>query len=544
MNKPSPFSLHWLLQTARQSSKRQGHQAAAGSILLTTLVVILVAMIGAATLMSKGVNSLSASSDASDLQTAKEAAETGFNEILAALNTDERSYLLVTKLANWGSGIVSSTDLDNCSIYHPSNSLPGPPAGYPNSASFYKTTSFNGTVTYKLENYAPPISVSTPATCTKFGNLFGGSASFTVVGTLTRNGQQQSTFRLKKVVFIKGPFTESSEPFDAPLMITGTGPSSNNDVTKMDQKKFGLSSIPDACITANSRKCNSPSPGLQTTYVVCSGNPKCVPATSNIGPLNANGLNLPPFPSGPSYFNDKRSNAQYDNDKEIVYSSTLCNFPYYGATGCPTTATAGSSSFIKNQLEQGCYYNVSNQPDNSGSTRNSQNSTASTAINCVVKSMNNPNIKVNTAGLPVNVFVRGDGTVIDVQTGDFSNLIPLNWARLRVYGTSGDGSNCTTQIIKLGVLQFDGLFVWMPAGKIIYPSPGGGGGNSGPYGVRWVCAFDSKNSANIDIIGPGNAVAGLATIFPNFFSSSLSDSFIPSAVPSNITNYRAYGVTY
>ncbi|MEI6030763.1 MAG: hypothetical protein WCQ20_06300 [Synechococcaceae cyanobacterium ELA739] len=158
--------------------------------------------------------------------------------------------------------------------------------------------------------------------------------------------------------------------------------------------------------------------------------------------------------------------------------------------------------------------------------------------------MNNPNIKVNTAGLPVNVFVKGDGTVIDVQTGDFSNLIPLNWAKLRVYGTSGDGSNCTTQIIKLGVLQFDGLFVWMPAGKIIYPSPGGGGGNSGPYGVRWVCAFDSKNSANIDIIGPGNAVAGLATIFPNFFSSSLSDSFIPSAVPSNITNYRAYGVTY
>ncbi|MEI6030764.1 MAG: hypothetical protein WCQ20_06305 [Synechococcaceae cyanobacterium ELA739] len=258
MNKPSPFNLHWLLQTARPSAKRQGHQAEAGSILLTTLVVILVAMIGAATLMSKGVNSLSASSDASDLQTAKEAAETGFNEILAALNTDERSYLLVTKLANWGSGIVSSTDLDNCSIYHSSNSLPGPPAGYPSSTSFYKTTSFNGTVTYKLENYDPPISFSTPATCTKFGNLFGGSATFTVVGTLTRNGKQLSTFRLKKVVFIKGPFTESSEPFDAPLMITGTGPSSNNDVTKMDQKnldylRFPMPALPQIVANATAR---------------------------------------------------------------------------------------------------------------------------------------------------------------------------------------------------------------------------------------------------------------------------------------------------
>jgi hypothetical protein len=363
---------------------------------------------------------------------------------------------------------------------------------------------------------------------------------------VTRSGKQQASFRLKKVVFVRGPFTESSEPFDAPLMITGSGPASNNDVTKMDQKKFGLSWIPDACITADSRKYNSPSPGLQTTYVVCSGNPKCVLPTSNIGPINANGINLPPFPTIPSNndFDDKRSSEQYSKDNDIIYNTTLCNFPYYGATGCPTASTAGSSTFIKNQLEKGCYYNVSTQPDNSEATRNSQNSSASTAINCVVKSMNNPNIKVNTAGLPVNVFIAGEGTIIDVQTGDFSNLIPLNWAKLRIHAKPGDGSDCSVQLVKVGVLQLDGLFIWLPAGKIYYPSPGGGGGNNGPYGVRWVCAFDSKNSANLDIIGPSNAVAGLATIFPNFFGSSSSDTYVPSAVPSNITNYRAYGVTY
>jgi hypothetical protein len=532
-----------LLEAGPKPTDRQSDPQDAGSILLTILIVALVAMVGAATLMSKSINSLNASSDATDVQTAKEAAETGFNEILAALNTDQRSYLLVTKLANWGNGGVSATDLDNCNIYHPSSTLAGSPAGYPTSASFYQTPSFNGTVTYKLEAYEPPISISTSGTCTKFGNLFGGSATFTVVGTLTRNGKQQSTFRLKKVVFVKGPFTESSQPFNAPLMITGTGGSSNNDVTKMDQKKFGMSSIPDACITANDRKCKSPSPGLQTTYVVCSGNAKCVAPTSNIGPLNAYGLNLPPFPTGPAFFDDKRSSAEFDKDKEIVYSSTLCNYPYSGATGCPTAANA--SSFIRTQLEKGCYYNVSAQPGNSDSTRSTQTSTASTAINCVVKTMNNPTITVNTAGLPVNVFVRGDDTVIDVQTGNFSNLIPLNWAKLRIFGTSGDGSDCTEQLVKIGVLQLDGLFIWMPEGKIIYPSPGGGGGNNGPYGVRWVCAFDSKNSANLDIIGPGDAVAGLATIFPNFFTANkLDTSFIPSSIPSNITNYRAYGVTY
>jgi len=555
MTEKSRFILRFISQAGECCPTLPSHKPGSGSILLTTLVVILVAMIGGAALMSKAINSLNASSDASDLQTAKEAAETGFNEILAALNTDERSYLLVTKLANWGSAGVSAADLDSCNIYHPSLTLAGSPAGYPASTSFYQTAGFNGIVTYKLEAYDPPASVSTSATCTKFGNLFGGSASFTVVGTLTRNGKQQATFRLKKIVFVRGPFSESSQPFDAPLMITGSGASSNNDVTKMDQKKFGLSSIPDACITAGDRKCKSPNPGLQTTYVVCSGNPKCVPPTSNIGPLNANGLNLPPFPWTPYLLADKRLLSQLDDDKDIVYNATFCNFPYYGATGCPTAGTA--DSFITDRLEKGCYYNVNFQPDNSGGTRNVQNSTNSTAINCVVKSINNPNIKVNTGtgaasatpstahGLPVNVFVTGSGTVIDVQTGDFSNLAPLNWAKLRIYGRYGDGSNCSVQTVLIGVLQLDGLFIWMPAGKIIYPSPGGGGGNSGPYGVRWICAFDSKNSANLDIIGPSDAVAGLATIFPSFFNSTASDpSFIPSSTPSNITNYRAYGVTY
>jgi hypothetical protein len=233
----------------------------------------------------------------------------------------------------------------------------------------------------------------------------------------------------------------------------------------------------------------------------------------------------------------------------------MCNFPYYGKVGCPTASTA--DSFIADKLEKGCYYNHNEQPDNSGDTRPSQNSANSTAINCVVKSMSNPTIKVNTGtgaasatpiaahGLPVNVFVAGTGTVIDVQTGDFSNLIPLNWAKLRIYGIDGDGTYCSVQTIKIGVLQLDGLFIWMPAGTIIYPSPGGGGGNSGPYGVRWVCAFDSKNSANLDIIGPSDAVAGLSTIFPGRFNSTDPDpSFSPTGVPSNITNYRAYGVTY
>ena len=546
MRSQTQFRLRFVLQAANRLSPLQSNKRDAGSILLTTLVVILVAMIGGATLMSKGINSLKASSDASDLQAAKEAAETGFNEILAALNTDERSYLLVTKLANWGSGGVTTTDLTSCNIYHPTTTLAAAPAGYPSSSSFYQTPDHNATVTYKLEAYDPPSSASTPSTCTKFGNLFGGSATFTIVGTVSRGGKQQATFRLKKVVFVRGPFSESSQPFDAPLMITGTGPSSNNDVTKMDQKKFGMSSIPEDCITAGDRKCKNPSPGLQTTYVVCSGNPKCVPPTSNIGPLNAYGLNLPPFPDAPSDFQDKRLEEQYASDKDnITYNTTLCNFPYYGATSCPTSSTAASATFIKNQLEKGCYYNVSSQPDNSGSTRNSQTTSASTSINCVVKTISNPNIKVNTAGLPINVFVRGEGTAIDVQTGDFSNLIPLNWAKLRIFGKYGDGSNCSEQTIKIGVLQLDGLFIWMPAGTMIYPSPGGGGGNSGPYGVRWVCAFDSKNSANLNIIGPSDAVAGLATIFPNSFNSTDPDpSFSPTGVPSNITNYRAYGVTY
>lgn len=89
------------------------------------------------------------------------------------------------------------------------------------------------------------------------------------------------------------------------------------------------------------------------------------------------------------------------------------------------------------------------------------------------------------------------------------------------------------------------MFIWMPAGKMRYPTPGGGGGNNGPYGVRWVCAFDSKDSGNLNILGPSNAVAGLATIWPSKFNTTSTDpTFNPTGVPSNITNYRAYGVTY
>ena len=147
----------------------------------------------------------------------------------------------------------------------------------------------------------PPTSPTTPACLIKFGNLYGGSATFTVLGTVSRNGKQQASFRLKKIVFVRGPFSESSQPFEAPLMITGKS-TSGSDVTKMDQKKFGLSSIPDACITANDRKCKNPSPGLQTTYVVCTGNPQCVPPTSNIGPLKASDLELPTFPGSLPFF--------------------------------------------------------------------------------------------------------------------------------------------------------------------------------------------------------------------------------------------------
>jgi len=139
MTDKSRFVLRFIIQAGEHCPARQTHKP--GSILLTTLVVVLVAMIGGAVLLSKSINSLNASSDAADLQTAKEAAETGFNEILAALNTDERSYLLVTKLTNWGSGDVSISDLETCNISQPPlTTLAAAPAGYPNSTSFYQTS--------------------------------------------------------------------------------------------------------------------------------------------------------------------------------------------------------------------------------------------------------------------------------------------------------------------------------------------------------------------------------------------------------------------
>lgn len=175
-----------------------------GSALVQALMAGLIAVIGALLLASRLFSSRYNSGTRSDLNAAREAAESGLNELQAQLNTNRYGYLWVTRSSVDASGnviwaSVTPQDLTACDVSaldlsgNQLTSLPSAPAGVGSPKEIRNAAGTR--ITYQLSGFEPPsYPGATPAgacnsnstAAAKFGNLNGGSAIIRVVGSVTR----------------------------------------------------------------------------------------------------------------------------------------------------------------------------------------------------------------------------------------------------------------------------------------------------------------------------------------------------------------------
>ena len=137
-----------LVKLGVKASRPARHHKAEGNVLPLVLFTTLVVTVGAVALMTRSSNSWLSSVSNSDYQAAKEAAETGFNRILADLNTNQKSHFLVTRFSNWYANSPSTTEASNCNVFMP---------GVASAPSNAKTELAFGTGQfYQLTSYVAP----------------------------------------------------------------------------------------------------------------------------------------------------------------------------------------------------------------------------------------------------------------------------------------------------------------------------------------------------------------------------------------------------
>ncbi len=202
----------------------------AGFSIAIAVVTAIVVVIGLMAIVSRSSNSFLGGLWQSDFRNAREGAEYGIGELIAQLNQERNSYLLVTEWNCWPH--IVATDIDgsvgNVVIYgavaqadrlqgvSSNSTIPGQWTSLPTGAV---TTASDGSVTgtgirYQLEKYTAPRPTdgttepgagSCPAagSLRRFSNLFGGSATIRVKAEAYRNSQLVATDTLDAVVHVR-----------------------------------------------------------------------------------------------------------------------------------------------------------------------------------------------------------------------------------------------------------------------------------------------------------------------------------------------------
>ena len=214
---------------AGEPGQARERQPAGFSIAIAVITAIVI-LLGLMAIVSRSSNSFLAGLWQSDFRNAREGAEYGIGELIAQLNQDRNSYLLVTEWNCWPYMVASDLDgsrgtvviygavpqPDRLQGVSTNSTIPGQWTSLPAGAV---TTASGGSVTgtgirYQLEKYmaprptngtAEPGAGSCPGAGSlgRFSNLFGGSATIRVKAEAYRNSQLVATDSLEAVVHVR-----------------------------------------------------------------------------------------------------------------------------------------------------------------------------------------------------------------------------------------------------------------------------------------------------------------------------------------------------
>jgi hypothetical protein len=479
-----PPDLPRLLGRRLSRRRRRSH----GSALVQALVAALIALIGALVLASRLFSSRFNSFSRSDMLAAREAAEYGLNALQAQLNTNQNGYLWVTRRSSWGSsGLLSALNICNVPALDSSGnqltSLPALPAGI--TAAQPIGTVNGATISYQLRTtngFQPPelpdqdpTTVNQPASCNggtttaantaaaaNFGNLNGGSAIITVVGSVQRGSANPTTFTLSRRVHVLSPARELKFSFiilgnaysatckdqNGKGSLPGCTPDSSpispsvfgdfSDITRLnvldgnicygtpsgcssplELTVIGCADL-DSCIVNNvdtvsgkSRKgfCTQKIKGKKKKSTICNDFQQAVPVSMptafQLPTGQAWNIDIAPDMTCDTRDGNKTTKCQGNNsgnDKDSV-------FPYYDRTTVPTSAQV--ASMTNANLVKGCYFSSTSS---SNASFQSQSNNGSVSINCLFRGN-----EVKSDG-KVDKFIKGQNNLV-VQTGP----LPVNF---------------------------------------------------------------------------------------------------------------------
>ena len=228
-----------------------GTQAARGEQAFALPLVVpaaLLLILGAITLMSRTTSSYLAITKQSDAQAARQAAESGMNRVLGALNPMAKfssdPYLSFLLASRWESGVDAKGTtyfvdvagesvprmgwrlttleraeaqalLSQCGLsirgQHPKSLPPANATGYQDILSGGLGPQGASTKTqlrYRVTDYVapmrPPSALAWPSVCEDFTTLSGGSAQISVEGRVIRNGRLVSHYTLTRTIDVQG----------------------------------------------------------------------------------------------------------------------------------------------------------------------------------------------------------------------------------------------------------------------------------------------------------------------------------------------------
>ena len=603
----------------RRLSRRLWSRRSHGSALVQALMAALIALIGALVLASRLFSSRFNSFSRSDTQAAREAAEFGLNELQAQLNTNQQGYLWVTRQDRWSTVTINALNTCNIPVLDSSGnqltSLPALPAGIASSRTIRNVN--GATISYRLRTtngFQPPqfpdqdpTTLNQPASCNagttsaanaaaaaNFGNLNGGSAIITVVGSVQRGSANATTFAMSRRVHVLSPARELKFSFiilgnaysatckdkNGKGSLPGCTPDASpispsvfgdfSDITRLnvldgnicygtptgcssplELAVIGCADL-DSCIVNNvdtvsgkNRKgfCTQKIKGKKKKSIICNDFQQAAPIAMPAS------FQLPAGWSWSTLAKDMTCDAGSSKDDSKCAGNAPGSkeeksyFPYYNQKKAPTSL----GDMTNADLVQGCYFSNTN-----GSLTGT--SAGSVAINCLLRGKTiqkdgkvtnfisgNTNLVVETSLLPVNLFLYdkpSDGLAYDLEQAGIENSNPSNWFRLRILGeppvavAEGDPIGCgKTRIISTKDNDINGAFVWLPNGWLEYAKTDT---KDSSFNVIWVCKFTA----------PTKKDKGYQMITPKTFDDTVRATLqlnLPGFSSATGGVYRAYG---